>query len=80
METSKREDSGAKDLQRIFTRAEVKECVAKLESGKAAEADETVNEFLMYGGDGMSTMMDMLYSWTWGNEYTQEACVDHVYT
>ena len=47
-----------------------KECVAKLKNRKAAEADEIVNEFLKYGGEGMITMMIMLYNWIWENEYT----------
>ena len=50
-------------LQREFTREEVKKCVAKLENRKAAGVDKTVNEFMKYGGEGMLTMMVMLYSW-----------------
>ena len=57
-------------MQREFTRDEVKECVAKLKNRKAAGADGIVNEFLKYGGEGMITMMVLLYNWIWKNEYT----------
>ena len=70
VEASKREDSGSIGLQREFARDEVKECVAKLKNRKAAGADEIVNEFLKYGGEGMITMMVLLYNWIWKNEYT----------
>ena len=56
-------------MQREFTRDEVKECVAKLKNRKAAGADGIVNEFLRYGGEGMITMMVLLYNWIWKNEY-----------
>ena len=56
-------------MQREFT-SEVRECVAKLKKRKAAGADEIVNEFLKYGGEGMITMMVELYNWIWKNEYT----------
>ena len=46
---------------REFTR-EVKKCVAKLKNRKAAGADKIVNEFMEYGGEGMLTMMVMLYN------------------
>ena len=29
-----------------------------------------MNEFLKYGGEGMITMMVLLYNWNWKNEYT----------
>ena len=45
-----------------FTGEEVKKCVAKLENRKAAGADETVNYFMVYGEEGMVTMMVMLYN------------------
>lgn len=41
---SKREDSGPNELQREFRRDYVKECVAKLESRRAAGVDEMVFE------------------------------------
>ena len=44
-------------MQREFTSDEVKECVAKHKNRNAAGADEIVNEFLKYGGEGMITMM-----------------------
>ena len=47
-------------MQREFTRNEVEECVAKVKNRKAAGADEKVNEFLKYGGEGMITMMVMM--------------------
>ena len=53
VEESKREDNGSN---------EVKECVAKFKNRKAAGADEIVNEFLKYGGEGMITMMVELYN------------------
>ena len=56
--------------EREFTSDEVKECVAKLKNRKAAGADEIVNEFLKYGGEGVITMMVDLYNWIWRNEYT----------
>ena len=43
--------------------------VAKLKNRKAAGADGIVNEFLKYGGEGMITMMVLLYDWIWKNEY-----------
>ena len=52
------------------SRDEVKECVAKLKNRKAAGADGIVNEFLKHGGEGMITMMGLLYNWIWTNEYT----------
>ena len=58
-------------MQKEFTTDEVKECcVAKLKNRKAAGADETVNEFIKYGGEGMITMTAMLYRWLWENEFT----------
>ena len=70
VEASKREDSSSIELQREFTRDEVKDCVAKLKNRKAAGADGIVNEFLEYGGEGMITMMVLLYNWIWRNVYT----------
>ena len=29
-----------------------------------------MNEFLKYGGEGMITMMGLLYKWIWKNEHT----------
>ena len=69
VDASEREDSGSEGLQREFTREEVKKCVAKLNNRKAAGADQIVNEFMKYGGEGMLTMMVMLYNWIWKNEY-----------
>ena len=66
---AEREDRGSDGLQREFTREEVMECVAKSKNIKAAGADEIVNESMKYGGDGMLTMMVMLYNWIWKNEY-----------
>ena len=54
---------------REFTRAEIKKRVAKLKNRKAAGADQIVNEFMKYGGEGMLTMTVMLYNWVWKNEY-----------
>ena len=62
-EASKREYSSSNALQREFTRDEVKECVAKLKNRKAAGAEGVVNELLKYGGEGMITMMVLLYNW-----------------
>lgn len=42
---SKREDSGSEELHRKFTRDEVKGCVARIKSVKAAGANEKVNYF-----------------------------------
>ena len=70
IEASKREDSSSIELQREFTRDEVKGCVAKLKNRKATGTDGKVNEFLKYGQEGMITMMVLLYSWIWKNEYT----------
>ena len=50
---SEREDSGSKGLQGEFTREEVQKCVAKLKNREAARADQIVNEFMKYGGEGM---------------------------
>ena len=66
---SEREDSGSEGLQREFTTEEVKICEAKLENGKAAGADRIVNEFIKYGGEGMFTILVMLYNWIRKNEY-----------
>ena len=53
------------EVYREFTREEVKKCVAKLKNKKAAWADQIMNEFMFYGGEGMLTMMVMLYNWIW---------------
>lgn len=42
--------------------SQVKECVAKLKNGKAPGADDIVDEFPTYGGEGMITVVAMLYS------------------
>ena len=62
---SERKDSGTEGLQREFTREEVKKCVAK----QAAGAEQIVNEFMKYGGEGMLSMLVILYNWIWKNEY-----------
>ena len=41
---------------------------AKLENRKAAGADQIVNAFMKYGGEGTLTMMIMLYNWKWKND------------
>ena len=41
VEASKRKDSGSKEMQREFTADEIKECVAKLKSRKAAGAEKS---------------------------------------
>ena len=51
-----------KSCKESSPRDEVKECVAKLKNRKAAGADGIVNEFLKYGGEGMITMMVLLYN------------------
>ncbi|CAB1111402.1 unnamed protein product [Ectocarpus sp. CCAP 1310/34] len=51
-------------------RDEVGACVNKLKCHKAAGADRTVNEFMMFGGKGMIQLMVLLYNWVWKNEYT----------
>ena len=50
---------------REFTKEEAKESVAKLTNRKAAGVDEIVSEFVKYGGEGMFSMMVMLYNWIW---------------
>ena len=63
--------------QRKLTR-EVVKCVAKLKSTKTAGADKIVNEFMNYGGEGMLTMMVMLYNRIWENEYPRKRCREGV--
>ena len=55
---------------REFTREEVNNCVAKLKNRKGAGADKIGDFFFKCGGEGMLTMMVMLYNWTWKNEYS----------
>ena len=50
-------------------KGEVNKYVAKLKNKKAAGADQIVNEFVKHGGEGMLTMLIMLYNWIWENEY-----------
>ena len=52
-------------FQREVTGEEVNKCVAKLNTRKAAGADELVNEFMQYGEEGMLTVMVVLYIWIW---------------
>lgn len=33
-------------------------------------ADSMINEFLAHRGKGMITMVVILYSWVWENQYT----------
>ena len=40
---------------------------------KAAGADEIVNGLMKCGGEGMLTMMVMLYNWVWKNEYAPKS-------
>ena len=75
---SEREDRGSDGLQREFTREGVNKCVARLEDRKAAGADEIVNEFMKYGGQGMLTTTVMLYNWIWKNEYAPRRCREGV--
>ena len=39
------------------------ECVAKLRKRNAAGSDQIVNEFMRCAGEGMRTMMSLLYTW-----------------
>ena len=64
VDASEREESST-GLQRGIAREEVKKGVAKLKDRKAAGADEIVNEFVNYGGEGMLTMMAISYNWIW---------------
>ena len=57
-------------MQKEFTGDKVEECATKLKTRKAAGANEKVNGFLKYGGEGMITMMVMMNDWIWENEYT----------
>ena len=68
VDASEREDSGSGGLQRDFTR-EVKKCIAKLKHGKAAGADQILNLFTKYGGEGMLTMVVMFYNLIRKNEH-----------
>lgn len=70
IQSSKREDGGSNEMQRVFTREGVKECAAEPNNKKIVGEDEIVNEISKYGGEGMIIMMAMLYKWMWGNEYT----------
>ena len=45
---------------------------------KAPGADELVNEFIRYGGEGMLTMMFMLYNWIWKNKHAPKRWRDGV--
>ena len=62
VDASEREDKDSGGLQREFTREEVKKCVANFKSidRKVAGADQTVNQLIKCGGEGMLTMMVML--------------------
>ena len=70
--SSEREDRGLHALQRELARGEAKKCVAKHRDGKAAGTDNIVNELNNYGGKGMHTMMVMLYSRIWENDYVPD--------
>lgn len=51
----------------------MKECVAEPKNGKAAGADEIVNEFSKYWGvGGMATLIVVRYHWIYENECTPE--------
>ena len=69
VDASERGDSGSEGLQGEFTREEVKKCAANLKNRKAAGADQIVDGFMKYGGEGMLTTMVMLYNWILKNEY-----------
>ena len=58
--------------EREFAKREEKKSVAKHWDGKAAGTDNIVNELMNYAGEGMPTMMVMMYSWVWENEYASE--------
>ena len=42
--------------------SEAQKRIAKLKNRKAAGEDQRANEFMIYGGDGMLSMMVMLYN------------------
>ena len=63
VDASEREDSGSEGLQRGFKKEEVNTYVPKLNNRNAAGADLIANELMKYGGEGMLTMMVMLYNW-----------------
>lgn len=44
--------------------------VGKLKNRKTAAADNTVDEFLPYGEEGIITMLFTLHTWTRRSEYT----------
>ena len=66
---SEMKDRGSDGLQREYKREEVNKSVAKLNSRKAAGANQRDNEFIKYGGEGMLAMMVILFSLVWKNEY-----------
>ena len=51
-----------------------RQCVAKLKNRTAAGAHQIVKEFMKHGGEGMLTMMVMLYNRIWENEYPRKRC------
>ena len=83
-DASEGEDSGSKGLQRRFAGEEVQKCVPKLRNRKAPGADQIVDEFVKYGGEGMLAIMVMLYYWVCKNEYApkrwRERVVENLFT
>ena len=68
VDASEREDS-CSDGSRELTGKEVNRCVDKRKNRNTAGAALIVHELMKYWGEGILTMMNMLYILMWGNEY-----------